>query len=163
MKRKYNVLILLLSGIIFSADRLDSIDIIAPGNWSSLTITSADLIAGAGSDLESDYESDASVVFISISGTTGSSDNWRVDVKKIDTNWDISIKLYIRRTSDGNGSGIISVGTSYQEVTEIYQSFFNGSGERSNIDMQLKISGVSIQIPPDNFTLTIYYNIVDTI
>ncbi len=163
MKRKYTILILLLSGIIFFADRLDSIDIIATGNWSSLTITSADLIAGAGSDLESDHESDASIVFISISGTTGSSDNWRVDVKKIDTNWDSSIKLYIRRTFDGSGSGSISAGTSYQEVIESYQSFFNGSGDRSNIDIQLKLSGVSIQIPPDNFTLTIYYNIVDTI
>lgn len=135
------------------------INITVAGSW-FLTINASDLLAGAGTDLIDTYESAADAVSISISETTGASDNWRVDVKKVDTDWESSFHLYVKRTSQGTG-GSVSGGTAYQEITDADQSFFNGSDDVSGIDIQLKLSGVSVQIPPDTYTTTVYYTVVD--
>lgn len=151
--------------IIFGLMAIDKkvqaqISITVTGDWSE-TIDASDLQAGAGSDLIDTYESASDAVSINISGTTGAGDNWRVDVKKVDTNWHGNFILYVKRTSDGTG-GTVSGGTSYQQVTDTYQSFFSGSDDVSGINVQLKLSGVSIQIPPDIYTTTVYYTVVDT-
>ena len=134
-----------------------AISITATGSWSE-TIDASDLQAGAGSDLISTYESAADTVSIDITATSG---NWGLDVKKIDTNWHSNLHLHVKRTSDGTGSGTISGGDSYQEVTDIDQSFFSGNSDRSNVNVQLKLTGVSIQVPPDTYTTTIYYTVFD--
>lgn len=158
LKRNFAILILIF-GIIFLADKTEAIDITAVGSW-SLSITSADLVAGAGSDLKSDYESAADAVSISISATTGASDAWRVDVKKVDTSWHRNFILYVKRTSDGNG-GSVSGGTAYQQINKKQHPFFSGTGDVSGVKVQLKLSGVSIQIPPDTYATTVYYTVVD--
>jgi hypothetical protein len=158
LRREFAIVILIF-GIIFFAGKTEAIDITAVGSW-SLSIDSADLVAGAGSDLKSDYESVADAVSISISATAGASDSWRVDVKKVDTDWQGNLILYIKRTSDGTG-GSVSGGTAYQEVTDVDTSFFSGSDDVSGVKAQLKLSGVSIQVPIDTYTTTVYYTIVD--
>ena len=158
MRRKFAILILIF-GIIFLAGKTEAIDITATGSW-SLSITSADLVNGAGSDLKSDYESAADAVSVSISATTGASDAWLVDVKKDDTNWHRNFILYVKRTSDGTG-GSVSGGTAYQQIDKKQRLFFSGSGDVSGVKVQLKLSGVSIQIPPDTYTTTVYYTVVD--
>jgi hypothetical protein len=154
---------LLILQIIFLSisigKKIQAIDIVVTGSW-VLSIDASDLQAGAGSDLVDTYESAADAVSISISGTTGASDNWRVDVKKVDTDWDSSFYLYVKRTSGGTG-GSVSGGTDYQEITDVDQSFFDGSDDVSGIGIQLKLSGVSVQIPPDTYSTTVYYTVVD--
>ena len=157
--RREIAIVILIFGIIFFADKTEAIDITAVGSW-SLSITSSDLVAGAGSDLKSDYESALDAVSISISATAGASDSWRIDVKKVDANWHGDFILYIKRTSNGTG-GSISEGTAYQEVTNNSTSFFSGSDEVSGVKAQLKLSGASIQIPIDTYTTTVYYTVVD--
>ena len=158
MRREFAIVILIF-GIIFFAGKTEAIDITVVGSW-NLSITSSDLVEGAGSDLKSDYESAADAVSISISATAGVSDAWRVDVKKVDTNWQGNLILYIKRTSNGIG-GSVSGGTAYQEVTGSDTSFFSGSDDVSGIKAQVKLNGVSVQIPIDIYTTTIYYTIVD--
>ncbi len=160
LKRKFAISILLF-GLIFLANRAEgAISVTLTGDW-NLTITSSDLISGAGSDLKSDYESSVDAVSISISGTTGALDSWRIDVDKVDSNWHSDLILYVKRTSDGTG-GSVSGGTSYQQVTDTNQSFFSGSDDVSGISVQSKLSGVSIQIPPDTYATAVYYTVVDT-
>lgn len=139
--------------------KIQAIDIVIAGDW-LLTVDASDLLAGAGSDLIDTYESIADVASISISGTAGASDNWRVDVKKVDTGWYGSFHLYVQRTSGGTG-GSVSGGTVYQEITDADQSFFNGSDDVSGIGIQFQLSGVSVQIAPDTYTTTVYYTVVD--
>ena len=134
-----------------------AITITVTGNWAE-TIDASDLQAGAGSDLISTYESASNVGIVDISSTAG---NWALVIKKTDTNWHGNFHLYVKRTSDGSGSGTISGGTAYQEITDLDQSFFSGSNDRSNINLQLKLEGVSIQVPPDVYTATIYYTVSD--
>lgn len=154
-----SAILTLIFVIIFLAGTAGAIDITAAGSW-SLSIASSDLTAGAGSDLKSDYESAADAVSISISATTDASDAWRVDVKKVDTNWHGNFTLYVRRTSDGAG-GSVTGGAAYQQVGNTGASFFSGSGNVSGVKVQLKLSGVSLQIPPDTYTATVYYTVVD--
>ncbi|TET45598.1 hypothetical protein E3J62_07380 [candidate division TA06 bacterium] len=148
---------LAVTGPIARAD----ISITASGDWTR-TIDANDLQSGAGSDLTSTYESATDQVTIDISGTLGDLDNWRVDVARIDFAWHSDLHQYIKRTSDGTGGGSISGGTSYQEVINTWQTFFSGSGDRSNIAVQLKLTGVSIQIPVNNYSAMIFFMVIDT-
>lgn len=134
-----------------------AISIMATGSWSE-TIDSSDLAAGAGSDLISIYESASNAVVIDISNTAG---NWAVDIKKLDTTWHNNLHLYIKRTADGSGTGTISGGSTYQEVTDTNLGFFSGSNDRSNINIQLKLTGVTITVPPKIYNTTVYYTVYD--
>lgn len=151
-----HIVLLLLFLLISSYGICWAVSITLTGSWDE-TIDALDLQAGAGSDLIDTYESASNTVAIDIIAPT----NWRVDVKKSDTNWHANFQLYVRRTSDGSGSGSISGGTSYQEITDTDQSFFNGTIDRSNITGQLELTGVSVQIPVDTYTTTVYYTVVE--
>ena len=156
-KASQYVTLIVLASLVCSGGICWAISITATGSWSE-TIDASDLQAGAGSDLISTYESAADAVIIDITDTSGA---WGLDVKKIDTNWHSNLHLHVKRTSDGQGPGSISGGTSYQEVTDTDLSFFSGDRWRSDVDIQLKLTGVSIQVPLDTYTTTVYYTIFD--
>jgi hypothetical protein len=150
---------IIFGSIAVAQEAQAEINITVAGSW-LLTIDATDLVDGAGTGLIDTYENIADAVSISISGTTGASDTWRVDVKKVDTDWYGSFHLYVQRTSEGTG-GSVSGGAAYQEITDMNQSFFDGSDDVSGIGIQLKLSGVSVQIPPDTYATTVYYTVVD--
>jgi hypothetical protein len=129
------------------------------GSWLE-TVDQTDLNGGPGSDFVSSLESASDQVTTEISGAGNRS--WRVDVKKTNGNWHTSLFLDVRRTSDGSGSGSISGGTAYQEVDDTDQAFFSGDRSRSAINLQLRLRGISVQVPCDTYTTTIYYTVVDT-
>ena len=62
------------------------ISITVTGNWSE-TIDKNDFLSGAGSDLQSTYTSVSGQVSITIRGTKGINDAWRIDIRKVDNNW----------------------------------------------------------------------------
>ena len=132
-----------------------AISISATGSWSETTGSPP---PAAGSDLPNTCESTTNAISINITATNG---NWGLTVKKINSKWHDSLHLWVKRTSDGSGSGSISGGSSYQETTDIDSDFFNGNGDRSNVNIQLKLTGVSIQVPPDTYTATVYYTVSD--
>jgi hypothetical protein len=136
-----------------------AIDITVTGTWVE-TIDENDLAGGPGSDLVSTYQSAADQKTINITGSGGH--RWRVDVRKIDINWHSDFRLYIRRTTTGFGIGWVAGGASYQEITDTYQTFFWGRGNRWNIRAQEGLTGVSVQVPSDTYTTTVYYTVVQT-
>ena len=125
------------------------------GGWTR-TINAIDLAGGAGTDLTSTYASDADAVLVSIADTGGA--DWRVDIKKQDGVWHPSLVLSARRTSAGTG-GSVSGGDSYQEVTNTYATFFTGSQDVADINVQLQLSGVSVSIPRASYSTTVYYTV----
>lgn len=135
------------------------ISIAVTGSWYE-TVNKNDLLFGAGSDLQSTYTSVSGQVLIDISDTTGSTDAWRVDIWKIDDNWDNRLYPWVRRTSDGTG-GSVNGGGSFQEITDISTSFFSGAGNVTGINVQLRLTGASVQISPSSYTTVIYYTVVD--
>jgi hypothetical protein len=130
----------------------------------SMTITSADLQSGAGSDLTSFYESNPASVTVAVSGAASLADEWLINVHKTDSTWHNNFHLYIRRASGEDlptGHVHEPTGTTYQEVTGSDQYFFDGSGNITAVQMQFKVSDVSVQIPPANYQTTITYTVVD--
>lgn len=150
--------LVLILGVVTPAR---AIDITVSGDWSR-TITASDLQAGAGSDLASTYESASNQASITISGTGGNTDAWRVDVRRTDGTWHANFTLSVQRTGDGSGAGSISGGTAYQAITTTDASFFSGAGDRSGITVQFKLQGMSVQVAPATYSTTITYTVVDT-
>ncbi len=153
-------IIFLLAPLFFTPQTAHAaISITVTGSWLE-TIDKNDLLYGAGSDLQSTYTSVSGQVSIDISGTSGASDAWRVDIRKVDNTWNGNLHPYVMRTSAGTG-GSVSGGTSYQEVTDINTSFFSGSGDVTGINVQLRLAGASIQISPSSYSTVLYYTVVD--
>jgi hypothetical protein len=131
-------------------------DIVATGGWTR-TIDSADLSSGPGSDLTPSYESASDATDLQVTAAA----NYRVDVRQNAGTWDASLTLYVRRTSTGTGSGSISGGTTYQEVTTSNLEFFTGNSNRNGIDAQYRVDGMSVGISPDTYQTTVSYTITD--
>ena len=153
------IILLIFHLLLITPSAHAGISIAVTGNWIE-TIDKNDLISGAGTDLQNTYTSVSGQVSIDISGTSGSTDAWRIDVKKIDSNWYNGLHPYVMRTSAGTG-GSVSGGASYQEVTDINTSFFSGSGDVTGINIQLRMTGASIQINPASYSTVFYYTVVD--
>ena len=132
-------------------------EITVTGSWTE-TIDVTDLQGGPGTDLVDTYESATDQIEVEIKGKK--TKDWRVDVSKVDTNWHTDLVLSVKRTADGIGSGGISGGTSYQEVTSIDSEFFRGGKNRKNVTVQLRLSNMSANVPTDTYTTTVYYTVV---
>jgi hypothetical protein len=74
----------------------------------------------------------------------------------------VGVALYVKRTGDGTGGGSILGGDSYQEVTTSDVSFFSGAGDRTAVNIQLKVTGASLSMLPNIYSTSIIYTVVDT-
>ena len=151
--------IALLVGLLWQP-AAQAIDLSVSGSWTE-PIDNNDLQSGAGSDLVATMTSLSNETAITITNTTGSSDLWKVEVHRLDTNWDSNVRLYVRRTSDGTGSGSISGGTSFVEVTTVDGVFFTGGGNRSSIDVEMKITGLSVGVSVDTYITSVTHTVID--
>ncbi len=149
---------LVLLAVIPVSNAYAAASITIRGNWAR-TVNKYDLMGGAGTDLNSNYDSSNDQVTADITLATGP---WRVNVRKSSLTWHGNLQLLIRRSSDGTGEGSISGGSNFQELTDTDMVFFEGSMERYNTGMQLRLTGMSVQVPPANYTTTIYLTIVET-
>lgn len=160
MKRVGRKVIFLLFAAFVLWRFVQAATITVTGTWFR-TIGSADLQAGPGSNLTATYSSATNQITMGLA-TTGALP-WRVDVRRIDSLWHANFVLSIRRTNNGTGgTGTVSGGTTYLQITTINQTFVTGSGTRTGITLQERLGGVSVQIPPATYTTTIQYTAVDT-
>lgn len=150
----------ILLSLVFATGAEAEIIVSTTGDW-SLSVGSSDLQSGAGSDLIADYDNAGSPGIISIAGTSGDADAWRIDVRRVDLQWDSGLTLRVKRISDGLGGGSVSGGESYLDIGLADFTFFSGLGDRSGVQVQFQLSGVSLQLPPDTYSTTIVYTVVD--
>lgn len=111
-----------------------------------------DLAAAAGSDFRSPIESDVLVATLEISNTGGGSWSLKVAREGIEADWPPGVTVSLKRAGGG----------SYQALTPDLRPFFSGSGDSSNIDILLKLDGVTVQTAPRLYGLTIRYTIEST-
>lgn len=133
----------------------------ATGGWTNLVIDSSYLQGGAGTDLQGSYTSGVGATTISITGTSG---EWQVQVRKVEEGsnlWPNGVSLSVRRTGEGSGGGTITGGDSYISVTRRDVVFFEGTGDKTAIPVQYKISGMSVSVPPDTYSTTLTFTVVD--
>lgn len=145
--------------LFFSAGA-EAIDLSASGGLMRI-VNSSHLVAGAGSNLATTFD-DAAATNLAIVNTSGSSDHWRIDVSRIDSTWNNILKLYVKRISDGSGSGAVTGGLSYVEITGNEIEFFSGAGDRSGLSISYELTGMSVAVPPNMYSTTITYTVVDT-
>jgi len=150
-----SVTFLILSGLSACA-----VDVYAVGGW-TFTIDSSCLVGGAGSNLIDSFESKLDATVINITGTGGSGDAWQVQVRKSSVSQLHGATLYVKRTGDGSGSGTVHGGSSYVAVETSDTDFFEGSGDRTDITVQYKVSGISINVPPGTYSTVITFTVVD--
>lgn len=143
---------LLLSGSAALAQ-----NIVVTGDW-YLTIDATCLLGGPGSDVSPAYSSAADQINVDISRTNR---NWGIYVRRMDSIWPPDVKVGLLRTANGKGSGWISGGTSWIEVTPFDQQFFIGYKQRRNIKVQGRVTGISVRTPSDTFSTTVVYTITD--
>jgi hypothetical protein len=129
------------------------------GTWTP-TLLVADLLSGPGSNLPSSYQSPSGQLTIVVYGTAGSADPWRIDVRKADVTWDSHLTLWVRRVGDGLGLGQVAGGLAYQAVTGSDSAFFSGTGDCSNLTLQVKLAGTSVQVPPGTYSSNLTFTVV---
>lgn len=136
-----------------------TIDVSVAGGW-SLSVDTTDLSGGAGSNLVSSFSSAANQVTLTISNTSSSSDAWRVEAYR-SGDWPAGVTQYLRRTSAGSGNGSISGGAGYMTITTIPATLFSGTGDRGNVELQLRAEGLSVANSPDFWVSSLVYTVVD--
>ena len=145
--------------LMFCKCRAYAVDITASGGWVELLVDSSGLSAGENRLMS--YESRADATILDITGTADGKDAWLVRVRKSDGSWPEGVTVSLKRTDDGNGGGAINGGTSYTDISGSYVDFFDGSGDRTSILVQYKISGVAATLSPAVYGASITFTVVD--
>lgn len=128
-----------------------------------VSVSAVDLTAGAGSPLPSTVTSATSEVLLDVAATTGAADAWRVDVRRIDGVWDPDIRVWIRRTGEGSGPGTVTDGTAWVEVGPTLVPFFSGTADCGSTPVQIRITGLSLAVPPGALATVLQYTLVDVV
>jgi hypothetical protein len=129
-------------------------DLTSSGDWLE-SVNASNLIAGAGSDLQP-LQSMAGVTILNVGNAPG---NWRVKARRSAGQWNGNITVWVRRTSDGSGSGTIGGGTTFVELGATDVDLFSGTLNRGNISLQFKVTGLNRTVPPDTYTSSIIFSV----
>jgi len=148
-------IVMALSGQVRAAQ-----SVVVTGSW-SLQVDASDLAGGAGTDIDPAIESAASQITINISGTTDSSDAWRVEVSLGAGALPDGAGVAIRRTSPGSGPGAVSGGTGFIALSTTPVELLSGTGDRAGILAQLQLDGLSVSTGVDAWASSVVYTIVD--
>jgi hypothetical protein len=155
---KSTILVFLLGFMLLANEAWPAMYMNLTGSWSEIVNS----VPYAGNDFQNTYESATDQVTIDVLGTAGVSDQWQIVVKKSNVDWHNDLHFFVKRTSDGAGAGSISDGMAdYVEINDINQYFFSGSGNRRDINIQLKLSGVSVRMPFGRYSIRILYSLFD--
>jgi hypothetical protein len=130
-------------------------DLTSMGDWTQ-SITAADLVSGAGTDLKPQFESAAGVTTLTVSNSPGP---WTVSVKHSGNGGHGDVTVYVKRVSGGSGTGTIEGGTAYQALTGADVDLFTGTEARNGISLQFKLTGLSRDVPPANYLSTIVFTV----
>ncbi len=128
------------------------------GGWVA-EIGSSDLLFGAGSDLKDGYSSPVAATTLEVSGCADQSEEWEIRIRFGDQIWDNHFSLAAKLTSKGTGEGVIIGGDTFQVITASDTIFLTGQGDQSGITVQYQLTGVSIQILPENYSTTVEFTI----
>lgn len=126
------------------------------GGW-WLGLGPFDLTGGAGSDLRSPLESAGDQVTVHIDQTGDAA--WTLRVRRGTGNLPSGVSLAARLSHPGNGSGSVS-GGGYVTLDPFDQVLATGEGDRSDMRVQLRLSGHSVRnLSPGSYDATIIYSV----
>ena len=143
------------------------INITATGIW-DLNVQPTDVFE-AGNDYAGTYNSANNQINISVTQSSFfanllSNYQWRVDVRKQDVNWHTNLRLYARRTGNGNPfwiNGLVSGGNNFVELSNTNQILITGNRTRYDIPIQYRLEGVSVLLPVQTYETVIIYTVTE--
>lgn len=130
-------------------------DLTSMGDWTE-TLTASSLSSGAGSDLPNQLESVAGVTTLTITNAPGA---WKIRARRNSSEWNSNLALFVKRTSAGSGSGSISGGEGYVEITGSDSEIFAGSESRSSISLQFKLTGLASNVAAETYLSSIIFTV----
>lgn len=134
--------------------------LVVTGSWFN-ALSAANLTGGAGTNLNSSYASAPNLFTIDVSGTPVAL-FYKVYARYTGPSWPGGLSIAIRRTSDGVQllpSALISGGTSYITLGATDTEIFSGLLDRTNITLQVQVSGVSVALAPASYQAGIVFSI----
>lgn len=125
------------------------------GPW-FMSIGSTHLEAGAGSEFLSPVSSDTFIAVLAISNTGGA--NWNLSIAREgnEAQWPAGVSISLRRSGGSAEAGIID-GLTFRALTSDLQPFFSGSGDYANVEILVRLDGVTTHTPPGFYSLAIRY------
>ncbi|MDB6056441.1 MAG: hypothetical protein JWO95_285 [Verrucomicrobiales bacterium] len=136
--------------------RATAADLVTSGDWTR-QINAADLSRGAGSHLISQHESPVGVTLVSVSNTSGGA--WRLKVRRSGGLWHSNVGLRVRRCGDGSGTGYVTGGEPYVDLSNIDAQICSGAGDRSYVSLQFEIVGVSTTLSPASYNTSVVFTL----
>ncbi len=130
-------------------------DLTSSGDWFE-SISAANLLAGAGSNLQPNFESVSGVTMLTISDASGP---WTLRARLAGGGGHGDVTVSVKRTSGGSGSGSISGGTAYLALTGSDAELFSGSENRSSLSLQFKLTGLSPAVSPATYLSSIIFSV----
>lgn len=131
-------------------------DLTSSGDWVE-SINATHLVAGAGSDLQAQFESVSGVTTLTITNAPGA---WSLRVRRGGSGGHGDVTVYVKRTSSGSGSGSIAGGTAYQALTGTDEELFSGSDARSSVSLQFKLTGLSRNVSPATYLSSLIFTVL---
>jgi hypothetical protein len=153
--------------ICFSSVKANAQLIIESSNVVNFNILENNIVE-AGLDFQNEFSTPSNGILLSINilpqnlqNTTFR--NWHIDIKKNDIDWHNDLNLFVRITGNGTSQFNTSVqnGTSYQQIQDFDNLFFNGTGWINNIPVQLQITGISVTIPSKLYVTELIFTLLD--
>ncbi|WP_324668312.1 hypothetical protein [Geochorda subterranea] len=153
-----------LAGVSAAAGPAPGPQVVVSGDW-TLTVegvgvpTLSDLPA-----LPTDWESPMPVARATIRRAGGRSPGWQVLIRRVDGLWPSGVTLEACLTDQGRGGTVQSPyrcsDRSFVEVGTQDTLFFWGSGNPSDVGIGLRLSGISVDVPPGIYMTAVVYTIV---
>jgi hypothetical protein len=134
----------------------------ASGGWNFI-VGKDNIPGGPGGNVTGDYESPVDAETLTVGACTSAADAWRIDIKKTDALWDSDLVISARIRNPGTGDGTLTSFGTYQVLTDTSMPFLSGTGNRTGIAIQLKVSGISIsRIQAGRYLADLVYTVTDT-
>lgn len=133
-------------------------DISTVGSWNSF-LGPEDLQLGAGSSPVTGIESCPDQILISITAPGG--DPWKIEARLLFSTLPTGIRVLVRRSGRGSGTGEILGGTFFQAVEEEGIFLCGGEGERIEIPIQLRLEGLSVLHSPGSFSIDLNWRVIE--
>ncbi len=138
---------------------LSAYNYLTVSNSPAVTLSTSDLISGAGTDLSAtkvvptSQQISVSIPFLFLS-------SWEVDIalSSGSATWPSNVTVFATRTGNG-GNSTISGGTSAIQLTTSPQKFFTGTGSATGVTVQYTIGNLSLAncAPGANYSYPISY------
>jgi len=130
------------------------------GNSSTWTVT-INSVAAPGLDVTNEFYTGDTDYYWSIFNAKKNA-GIRLDMERDTASWNSDIHIYVIRLTAGDGPGVPSGGTTYQEITSSTTTFFSTTDTCPNIYFKYRMDGVTAGVlAATTYTTTITYTGVD--